>query len=262
MVKVKIKPNLSGPKPTRVYWSDTFYVLAYESAKQGLNNREIAERLGCSYPSFTNWLGEKPALKDAILKGREQNEMTFSDFVYKHLPPDLKDLYNEIADVGDSRDALTRITSLLHDKGDAVKQHLFLYALVESDFDPSQALSKLALNKAHLDKWVRTDPNFGRLCEEVIFHKKNFLEGALFKLIKQGDKSAIIFGNKTLNSDRGFGNTLKVQHDGQVNVTGQISMEDLPLSLEDKKKILQAIKQKRNQLPEHVDDAEYEVRKS
>lgn len=258
MPKVKVKqPDSTPPNPTRCLWSDSFYVVAYEAAKEGCGKSAIAERIGCNQATLERWIEDRPALKEAIEKGKARTDETFRDFIYRHLPPDLKALYTEIESLADEGDPYNRIQKLLTDKGDHVKQHLFIYAMVESDFDPSQALAKLRISKPVLDRWVRTDHNFGRLVEEIIFHKKNFLEGALMRLVKSGDKGAIVFANRTLNADRGYGNTLKVAHEGNVNVSGQVALTDLPLSLEDKKRILKAIKEKQNQLPEHVEDAEF-----
>ncbi len=91
--------------------------------------------------------------------------------------------------------------------------------------------------------------------------KKDLFESALVGLVKQGEPSAVVFANKTLNRDRGYNDKVEVTH-----VLGeQHSVEDLQLSLEQRKEILAAIRDAQTKkLPDntHVLEAEFvEVQK-
>jgi hypothetical protein len=259
MVRIRTNPLPSRPTSTAVAlkWDDSYYVRTYELAKEGRCDKDIAAALGLDSATFKRYLTVKPALKDALDRARQVADGTFADYVYRHLPEDLKALYQEIVQLDEDGDPLRRIEAVLADQGERVKQHLFVHALVESDFDPSTALARLRIPKTDLDHWVRHDPEFGRLVEEVVFHKKNFVEAALFKLVKQGDKSAVVFANKTLNADRGYGNKVKVQHEGEVNVKGSVKLSDL-LPIEERKRLIKVARARMEQ--NGAEDAEYEVR--
>lgn len=256
MAKVKLqskpKPKYSSRKGEVIQeyhgnskWQDAFYVRAHQLSRQGKSNNQIAEALNVSEDTFVKWLMQRPALKEAVDSGRVESEDSFADFVYRHLPEDLRDLWEEIVQLDEENDPLRRIEKLMAKKGETVQQHLFLYALCESDFDPSAALRKLRITKQKLDKWATQDHNFVRIVDEIMWHKKNFLESSLMRLVRQGEKTAVIFANKTLNSDRGYGNTVKVKHEGNVNHDHKHTLDDLELPLHDRVRILEQVRKKR-----------------
>jgi hypothetical protein len=74
------------------------------------------------------------------------------------------------------------------------------------------------------------------LVKEVEDIKKDFVEGALMAGIRLGDSNLIRFANATLNRDRGYGPTYKIE--GEVNHTHKhlhalVSPEDLIAQLDE-----------------------------
>jgi hypothetical protein len=118
---------------------------------------------------------------------------------------------------------------------------LFLFALVEGNWNPSAACGKVGISKQTLETWCRTDNGFADLMDEIVWHKKNWAESALMQLVDRGDSPATVFVNKTLNADRGYNVKQTVEHTGVVNHEHVvISVEELDLPLEIKRLVLEA----------------------
>ncbi len=243
-------------------WQDIFLVRSYEMARSGLKDSQIADALGVSRVTFTKWKEDKPALNDALSMGRVNQSkgngvQRFLEYTYDRLPPDLKELWDEIKKVDEGKSNLVSLEAILQDAGEKARQELFFHALVHYNFNPSHACRAVNVSKDELDRWVTSDPDFARLVEQMHWHKKNLFEGKLVELVMQGDPSAVIFANKTHNRDRGYNDKVEVdvkhththKHSHRVKVS--------TLSLEAKKEMLAQLRAK--QLPEHVEaeDAEY-----
>lgn len=222
-------------------WHDGMYVDAFLLAKSGSSDAQIGEALGISRTVFDDWKVKKSALADALRRGRVAKDESFREFVYGRLPPPLKELWDRINLCESSPSGIERIEALLERAGLYARQHLFLYALIDSGFNASEACRKLNVSKGVLEGW-KTDPRFGELMNEVHWHKGNFFENALVGKVSEGDAACIMFANKTFNRDRGYGEkvdvtinkTVKVEHSVRQEVT--IRLDHLPL--EAKKQIL------------------------
>lgn len=239
-------------------WRDENYVRAYRFASEGLSRRKIAKALGVSIHTFTDWYKAKPALRDAIAQARRPNgdTLSFQDYVYKRLPRRLKKVWDRINKAGNSKSAQERVEALLEGTGRTARQHLFLYALPACNFNPSEACRKLNIHRAQLDSWMRTDPDFTDLVEEMQWHKKNFFEEALVDLVRERDTSAVLFANRTQNKDRGYDDTKKLD----LNVAGSVTVEHnlVPLhklDFDTRRLLLEKIEEV------EAEDAEYEIKK-
>lgn len=246
-------------------WDDRNYVKAYELAKDGNSNRDIQKVLGCSGPTFQMWLKSKPALGEALEMARSYNSSkaieTFHDYVYEQLPPNLKQLLDEICAFEEEPNAILRVEKLLTAAGKRARQHLFLHSLVASNFNVSKACSRVNIDRTTFEHWVMREPEFAELMDEMTWHKKNFFEGSLVGLVARGDSSATIFANRTFNRDRGYNEKVTVEVEGQVNhIHAVISVDSLGLPIEVRKTILNAIRQQREEVPllEHEDEDEVE----
>lgn len=234
-------------------WKTHFVFDAYELAKSGMLERKIAGVLGISHRTLLVWKEKKPVFGMAIKRGRKSYRgaikgPTFRDYVFKRLSPDLKKLWNEISKIDKKKkiSGVERIEALLSKRGVRVRQHLFVYAWTSSNFSISSALNKVNLNRTTFDMWKNNDPEFAAMIDEIHWHKKNFFEDHLCRLVAGGDTSATIHVNKTLNKDRGYGNP-KRQID--LNVSGEIkhnivNIDELGLPLDTRKEILEAIRRR------------------
>lgn len=248
----------------RGQWDDGYYVRSHELSRQGLAVAEIAAALGVPHTTYRRWLGQRPALRDAIKRGRGKNVReymqrrnageTLVDYVYLRLPPDLKELWNQIHEVDGHKSAEKIIESLLKNRGQNTIKHLWFHALAASNFNGSEACRKINIPITTPQQWIENDPEFGRLVEAFLTVKKDFVEGGLMRLIEEGDASATIFANKTLNADRGYAPTLRVksEHSGEVAHLHQVAdLDDIMsrLSVSAKREVLQAIQDRREGRP-------------
>ena len=230
-------------------WKETNYVKAYRLAKSGLSDAKIGKALGVAASTFQVWCAKRSALKKAVQDGRgvgEGSPETFIEYVYERLPVHLKDLLKEIQACAKEKNGIVRIEALLAKAGKRARQHLFLHALVSSNFCISIACSKILIPRATFQNWVDDDYEFAELMDEIHWHKKNFFEGALFGLVKAGDSPATIFANRTFNRDRGYNEKFEVEHTGEVNHKHSVSVDDLDLPLETRKLLLKAVREKKN----------------
>lgn len=233
-------------------WDERFILKAYLYKKSGMEDKGIYTLLGISQPIFNIWLRTKPAFKEAYDEGarNRQEEGNFRNYVYKRLPPDLRDTWDRINLCENSPSGVARVEAILSESGTVARQHLFMYALVDANFNPSEACRKVCVSKHVLDSWVSNDPDFARLLDEIHWHKGNYFESALVDAVGSGDIPSIIFSNKTFNRDRGYGESVKVEVNKTVTVNAtiknEITLNLSTLSIEKRKQILAILKEPEN----------------
>lgn len=257
--------EILNKKEKKDAWKDKYYLDSYLMAKDGKSNNQIAKLLGVPTNMYKKWILKKKYLRSALKEGRKDQGASgskqFLDYVYGCLPANLKPIWEEIEQSEEGFTKSERVEGLIMKGGVRAKQHLFLHALVCSDFNPSEACRRIGITKTELDKW-RRESKFSQIMEEFHEHKKNFFEGSLIRLVKRGDASAVIFANRTINRDRGYNERTDVN----VSVTNTlINIEDLNLPLDIRKVILEAINKKEEQETKLLEDksniieAEYTV---
>lgn len=243
-------------------WKPIYLLQIYRLSRSGLGDMKIAEGLGVTYATFRNWRKKKKSVRDALKEGRAADHeplSTFRNFCYDRLPEHLQDAWDEIMECESSNSSVTKLEAMLKDHGRRGRQHLLLHALVHYNFNISAACRAVNISRKRFDKWAITDPDFADLVAEMKVHKKDFFEGALIQLVRQGDSAAIRMVNSTYNADRGYGrNTTinkNVRVDGHiVNEHTQIPIEELGLSIDERKRLLEALREKRQK--EKEDDFE------
>lgn len=229
-------------------WDDKYYVDVYELVKQGYKYSRIAKILGIAISTFKNWIEEKPALKAAIKRAKESKTSiahadNFMEYVYNRLPENLQALWDELQEYDQETNSTRKVELLLSDKGERIRQQLFIHALVTSNFSASEACRRVNITKKRMENWIALDPEFGELMNEVVGYKKDFFESGLVGLVKQGDTAATIFANRTLNQDRGYGTKTEVIHSGGV-LHGNVNLDDLDIPVEVKRQLLEAARVK------------------
>jgi hypothetical protein len=235
-------------------WDDRFYVKAYLCARQGAADKTIAKTIGVTQPTFDKWKRTKPALADAINSARteiEQGHSTeeFVEYVYNRLPPELQEYFNQIKGWEDEPNSIRRVEKLLRKQGRRARQYLFLHRLVNNGFVVADACRFVNIRRSTFEMWVTTEPEFGELLQEMIEAKKDLCEGALHKLVRKGDTAAVIFANKTLNRDRGYGDKVSVEVSGQINhLHAVVKISELDLDLETRRNLLDALRKKKKVL--------------
>lgn len=237
----------------RTKWNDKLYVKIYELAKSGMSETAIASAIGTTKVTLSKWKRERPALRDVLKQVKQDsntNTPTIKEYIYNRLPTNLQSLWDEIDECEKEENGLLRAQALIENQPKTVRQHLFLYALIDGNFNASEACRKVCIPRNTLQRWIKEDPEFQELIDEIHWHKSNFFEGALCKLIRHGDSPATIFANRTFNKDRGYGDSLDMKVGGSIglNVKGRvdhthahIDLESLDLPMEEKVKLLDAM---------------------
>lgn len=259
MGKVR-KKRVNKPKPfdpdRQHCYDGTMPVKVYQLAKAGLGNMQIARALGVEYKTFWLWCSRHAEVKWALAEGRKTDTKAenFLEYVYEHLPEDLQDAWREILNA-DKHGGSSVLEKMLKDKGRKGRQMLFLHALLHHNFNLSKACRSVMIPKTTLDTWLAADEEFSRLIEEMDWHKKNYFESAFFELVKQGNPSAVIYANKTYNADRGYASKKVIEKN--VTISGSIAhghaivdINELNLPIEQRKKILETMRAKKEALPQ------------
>ena len=217
-------------------FEDTMYVTAFLYARDGMSDEQIGKALGVSGPTFRRWCANNDALADAVSRGREvidgQDAMTFPEYVYRHLSPHLRELWDEINECVELENGFERVEALLRKGGQHARQHLFIHALASSCFNVSASMRKLNVSRKTYDHWRTSDPGFAELLDEMHWHKKNFFEAAFIGRVAAGDTAAILHAVKSQLADRGYSDKLQVEHSGTVEHRHTVDIAELDLPLE------------------------------
>lgn len=232
-------------------WNREMIFRAYEMARSGATLNKICNTIGISRQTVRTWRirGERKTFFAAIDYARKMRDSSstgkFLNYVYKQLPGELQALWEEIVNIHEDQTVtkkFDKIEALLRKKGKRARQHLFIHSWVMSNFNASEACRKVNISRATFQNWME-EANFRDLIDEVHFHKKNFVEGGLMSLIEQGDTSATIFANRTLNRDRGYNEKVEVEHTHQHSIaTFNVEQVLDRVNAAAKREILQAIR--------------------
>ncbi len=229
-------------------WKDEFYVRCYELAKQGYPDSKIAHVLGVHGKRFNTWLKRKPALGEAIKRGRGDKLVgegeSFQEYVFGRLPKSLQELWEKLMVLQEREDGdflSEDVEMLFEGRGQMARQQLFLFALVKNNFSRTAARRAVNIGPGTLRTWEK-DPGFGELMQAVHECKKDFFESALVSLVAQGEPSAVIFANKTINKDRGY--VERQEHAVAGQITHRHEIDELPLEL--RRQVLEALELKQD----------------
>lgn len=240
------KHPLKKGRPT--LYKDTYPVDAYILAKNGGTNNTIAQALGVTQAVFEDWVTKHDALRYALQLGRGGTDgksvTTFMEYVYNQLPEDLQKLWDKIDMWADHPNGIARTEALLSNQGIHVRQHLFVHAMVASNFNASEACRKVCIGYQTIRDWTENDPNFPKLLDAIEWHKKNFFEGSLINLVQAGNTLATVFANRTKNKDRGYNEKVEIEHSGTINHEHQFiaTVDKLKLPMDTRLQIRESLR--------------------
>src|SRR5262245_12616827 len=119
--------------PVMTRWKDEMYVTAYQLAREGHKDSEIAQTLGFGPEGFKTLLKRRPAVRDAIERGRDRATRsggeTFMDYAYRRLPVPLKAVWDRIAAADRQKNPEKLLDEITRDQGTRTMQWLWLHAL-------------------------------------------------------------------------------------------------------------------------------------
>lgn len=231
-------------------WKDEYYLRSYQLARSGMSDIKVAKALGVTYKTFKRWKVKKRALRNALQDARtvDKGFTQFRDYVYDRLPENLQQLWDELM-MTDRMNTYEKVEQLLSNQGKKGRQHLFLYAMVNSNFDPTAACRAVNITRKTLMHWCETEPEFAELMEELEVAKKDFFEAALVQGVKEGDPNLIKFANMTKNVDRGYNPKTVIAHEGSIEHNHNVmKVDELDLPIEDRRKLLEALRNRREAL--------------
>jgi hypothetical protein len=221
-----------------------FAVDIYAMAREGCSDKVIAKQLGVGAPTLCGWKKKHASVRYAFKKARKErkiNENTdWQAYIRGRLSPKLLKLWDKITMFDHDENGYAQIEAMLESRGKRTRQQLLIYAFLQSGFNISKALRKVAIPQSTFDNWRENDPEFIELLGEVKLAKKDFFEEALIRLVRSGDSPATILANKTLNKDRGYGEHTEVHVSGNVGFL-PIPIHELDLPLEVQRMILEAL---------------------
>lgn len=224
-------------------WKDEFYVRAYELAKQGMKDKAIADAFDVAISSFMEWVEKKPALKEALERGRKSGGgvAEFKKFVVGRLDAEMKEMFERM----DSDDPQVQIKALeaTRDATTRQRQYMFLHAFIASNFVLTEAARKAGIEWHTVNMWCIRDRKFRKLMASLHQAKKDFFESALMDLVKARDPATVRFVNSTVNRDRGYGKAVDVNITGNVTVQNTISADDL--TYEQKRELLHKLRERK-----------------
>lgn len=247
-VKTKAKPAPevgAGPAAAKNLrrWRPEFAFRIYDLYKTGLPMAHVAGALGVRPGTLSVWLEHEPAAALAKSEGLllfESNSQTFQEYVFDQLPENLQLVWKALDGIKDG--GVIGIEAALANTGKRGRQYLFMQALVANNFNASAACRMVNITKRTFDLWANEDPDFADLLANMKWHKANLFESKLIELVRAGDTSAVLFVNRTMNKDRGYGDKVEVEHTHTHKVGVQIEDLEPFLDLEAKKAILEAIR--------------------
>jgi len=222
----------------------------YVMARDGANDKTIAKALGVTPAGFVGWKrkhkGVRYALKKANKDRKDNTDLNWTEYIHTRLPKHLHDIWDKITQFGQDPSGYGKIEKLLGKESRRARQELLVYAILSSGFSLAKALRKVAISRSTFLHWAETDPEFVELLTEVEEIKRDFFEEGLLKLVKAGDSPATIFGNRTLNRSRGYGEITETRVSGVIGVAS-ITIGELDLPPNILRSILNAVTSKESQ---------------
>lgn len=205
---------------------------------------KVCAALQISAMTLHTWQKKHPELVEArkLAESRRGDRNNFSGYIFKQLSADAQRVWDKIKFYHEEGGTYEAIEKILSGQTKRLRQELFIHALATTNFDISEAMRMVNLTRSGLEHW-RNDLEFRQLVEEIQWHKKNFFERTLVDLVEARHPAAVMFVNRTINADRGYGEKVEVNHSTKSGV----QLEELDLDVDTQRKILDAIRKKQEQ---------------
>jgi hypothetical protein len=226
--------------PSKKKLSLTYMLNFYDAYVRDKNLNKVAAAMGTVPSGITDKVDRWPILKRVMeIADKNRAANSLKGYVTRQLSQEAKETWKELQEQAEGMEG---IESIFAGKTRKIRQELFIYAMMTSGFNVSEAMRSVGINHDMMSGW-REDLDFLQLLEEVHFHKKNFFENQLIGLVSEAHPGAVMFVNRTVNADRGYSEKLELAHSGEIKGGDGIKLEDLDLDLETRKKVLAAVRQ-------------------
>lgn len=248
MVKMKDKKEKKA-FPKKKY-TDAMAVRATLMWSRRHTDTDVATELGVDLITVIRWKREQPLFglgyELAAGPGTDATREKFADFAYNRLPAKLKAVWDELDAWHDHDSAYEKIEAIFKKEGKHVRQSLFIHGLIQFNFNIGEACARVNISRRTIEDWRKNDKGFQELMDEMKELKKDFFEGALTDLVAARHPLLVMFANKTYNKDRGYGETVKVEHSGEIaHKHYVVTIDQLNLPIEDRTKLLTAVREQK-----------------
>lgn len=234
------------------------YVTVYELAREGHSKRVIADMLPLNATNVLECFKHDTALQEAYARGRHwrQKAKRMHDYVCGVLTGEAKKVWNRLESLSKKkRSSGVEIRKLFANRGQQFKQTIFMHAMVSTDFHLNRSLQMVGVSKKEYDSWTASG-EFARVLDELRFYRDNFIEGAVFSKIADGDSSMVKFAAQAQLKDRGYGKESKVTFQGsmQHNHNHTLNLDAIldRVSPSAKREILSAMRDNQNVIEGNV----------
>lgn len=243
---------------TKPKWRDEMIIDTYNYAKSGMTENQISGALGISVHTLRVWEKKKKRFKMALEKGRGEHRnkkgrtLTLHDYIFGRLSYKNRKLWKKLCKLDKNKikakDVQEQIELLLEKRGKYARQSMFMYAWMSFNFSISMACRKVNISRSTFELWKK-DQDFHKLFQEMIFHKKDFFESHLVKLVSAGSVPATIFANRTFNRDIGYNEKIDVD----MTLNGEldqniIAVDTLDMSLEERISLRKSLRKRKEKI--------------
>jgi len=188
--------------------------------------RRMNELYGIHRQTCCEWQKREPLFRAAqemaldLLKRKEDERQHFGEFVLTRMSDENKELYDQLVFWEDNpnSEGAEKARGRVRNMAEQERRQMFVQCMAANGFVYSRACKLMGVSGDTVQNWCR-ERGFRKMVNQVQQLKKDFFEQALVDVVSARDTQAIIFANKTLNRDRGYGDNMKVQMEGKVDHT-------------------------------------------
>jgi hypothetical protein len=224
----------------------------YSLARDGANDKVIARHLNVTPACFSQWKKKHKSVIYALQKAEEHKssvtDVDWTSYINNRIPDELKPIWRELTRFESDTSGYDKARQLIEGESKKIRQQLVVYSVLSSNFNLTKALKRVGVSRSMFNRWAENDPDFVALLNEVQEIKGDFFEEGLMKLVQQGDSPATIFGNRTFNRKRGYGEHISTTTDVNVTVAA-LPLHELDLPSSVLRQILDAMKKKNKAIP-------------
>lgn len=245
--------NKWGPEQA-IKWA--IIITRFPQACQEEWYRKMNAHYGIPRITTAVWIKREPLMTLAkelalqMLKAKTDERENFGEFVLTRMSKENRERYEQLLFWEDHPDGASKTRGILRDMTERERRIMFVQCVAANGFVYSRALKLMGISGDVVKNWNR-DRGFRAMTNEIQQLKKDFFEQALVDLAAARDTTAVVFANKTLNRDRGYGEKLSVDVKGQIDHTHTVvplaALEELPTEVLDT--VLKAVQEhKRKQM--------------
>jgi len=232
-----------------------FLLTLYDCLLRGMKLGALSATLDVPQDTLNWWRKNREDVKTVyeVAEARKQRVADFNEFMLGKLSKPARKMWNRVewyleADENEVPDVMNG------DLANELRQEIFLHAMLSTNWNTSKSARLAGVTRDTVERW-KEQVNFKMAMKELQEAKKDYFETALMRLVDEGYPGAIVFANRTQNADRGYNEKMQVEHTGTIHHAA-LNLDDLELDFETRRKILDAVRRKRELEPKRLTSGE------